>query len=197
MKSIVRLLSISFLPLAALMAGGAHAANTYQFDKVHSQIVFYVNHLGFSNSFGRFHIADGSFQVDEKDFGKSAVQVTINVNSLDMGDATWKEHLLGARFFEADKHPTMTFKSTKVEAMGDKQLKITGDLTLHGVTKSVTLDTKINQLGQHPMLRRPAAGFTATTKLKRSDFGITQMLPMVGDEVDIRIEIEGNVPAAK
>jgi len=192
MKFLARLLALSLV-----CAGSAVAADSYRFDPVHTQVVFYVNHLGFSNSSGRFHVADGSFQFDEKDWGNASVQATINVNSLDMGDATWKEHVLSARFFEADKYPTMTFKSTKVESVGDSALKISGDLTLHGVTKSVVLDAKVNKLGQHPMLRRAAAGFTATTKLKRSDFGMTQMLPMIGDEVDIRIEVEGSVPPAK
>lgn len=192
MKFFARLIAMS-----VLCVGSAVAADTYKFDPVHTQIVFYVNHLGFSNSSGRFHVADGSFQLDEKDWSKASVQTTINVSSLDMGDATWKEHLLGARFFEADKYPTMTFKSTKVEATGENALKIAGDLTLHGVTKPVVLDAKVNKLGQHPMLRRAAAGFTATTKLKRSDFGMTQMLPMIGDDVEIRIEVEGSVPAAK
>jgi polyisoprenoid-binding protein YceI len=113
-----------------------------------------------------------------------------------MGDATWKEHLSGARFFEADKYPTMTFKSTKVDVVSAGQLKVTGDLTLHGVTKSVVLDAKVNKTGPHPMLRRPAAGFSATTRIKRSDFGMTQMIPMIGDEIDIRIEAEGTVPAS-
>lgn len=197
MKSIARFLSVLLFPAAALMAGGAGAANTYQFDKVHSQVVFYVNHLGFSNSSGRFHVADGAIQLDDKDWSKSSVQVVIDVNSLDMGDATWKEHLLDARFFDAAKHPTMTFKSTKVEATGDNQMKVHGELTLRGVAKPVTLDAKVNKIDTHPMLRRPAAGFTATTKIKRSDFGMTNLLPMVGDEVDIRIEVESNVPAAK
>lgn len=192
MKLFARLFAFAFL-----FSGVAHAADTYKFDPVHTQIVFYANHLGFSNSSGRFHVADGSFQFDEKDWSKAQVNATININSLDMGDATWKEHLLGERFLDAAKFPTMTFKSSKVESAGDHQLKVHGDLTLHGVTKPVTLDTRVNKVGQHPMLRRAAAGFTATTRIKRSDFGMTNMLPMIGDEIDIRIEVEGSVPAAK
>jgi polyisoprenoid-binding protein YceI len=182
---------------ALLWNGAAQAADTYKFDPVHTQVVFYANHMGFSNSSGRFHVADGSFQFDEKDWPKAQVNATININSLDMGDATWKEHLLGERFLDGAKHPTMTFKSTKVESLGNNQLKVHGDLTLHGVTKPVTLDTRVNKVAPHPMLKRPAAGFTATTRIKRSDFGMTNMIPMVGDEIDIRIEVEGSVPAAK
>ncbi len=181
--------------IAMLSTAATQAADTYKFDPVHTQIVFYANHLGFSNSSGRLHVSDGSFQFDEKDWSKAHVQATIQLSSLDMGDATWTEHLLGARFLEADKFPTMTFKSTKVDVASPGQLKVTGDLTLHGVTKSVVLDTKVNKTGPHPMSKRPAAGFTATTRIKRSDFGVAQMIPMIGDELDIRIEVEAQVPA--
>jgi polyisoprenoid-binding protein YceI len=191
MNSIVRLFGLALLTVAP-----AYAADVYKLDPVHTQVTFFVNHMGFSNSSGRFHLSDSALQLDEKDWSKSSVQVTIPLSTLDMGDATWKEHLSGARFFEVDKYPTMTFKSTKVESVGPNQLKVIGDLTLHGVTKSVVLDTKINKVGAHPMSRRPAAGFSATAKLKRSDFGMTQNIPMIGDEVEIRIETEGSVPAA-
>jgi polyisoprenoid-binding protein YceI len=190
MKVFVRLAFLS------LLAVGAQAADVYKLDPVHTQVTFFINHLGFSNSSGRFHLSDSALQFNEQDWSKSSVQVTIPLNTLDMGDATWKEHLLAARFFDAEKYPTMTFKSTKVESVGKDQLKVTGDLSLHGVTKPVVLDTKINKIGPHPMSRRAAAGFSATAKIKRSDFGITQNLPMVGDEVEIRIETEGSVPAA-
>jgi polyisoprenoid-binding protein YceI len=189
--------SCSVLLGIILLGHSASAADTYKFDAVHSQITFFVSHLGFSNSSGRFRMSDSALQFDEKDWSKASVQVTIPMSSLDMGDATWKEHLSGARFFEVDKYPTMTFKSTKVDVVSPGQLKVTGDLTLHGVTKSVVLDTKVNKVGEHPMLRRPAVGFSATTRIKRSDFGMTQMLPMIGDDIDIRIEAEGSVPAAK
>lgn len=190
-------LKVSLGALLLLLTGAAQAADVYKIDPVHTQVVFYVSHLGFSNSSGRLHVSNGSFQFDEKDWTKSQVQATIPVSSLDMGDATWKEHLSGDRFLEAGKFPTIEFKSTKVESAGNNQLRVHGDLTLHGVTKPVVLDTRVNKTGAHPMLKRPAAGFTALTKVKRSDFGMTNMLPMVGDELDIRIEVEGSVPAAK
>jgi polyisoprenoid-binding protein YceI len=186
------------LGLAALLLSGVtQAADQYKFDPVHTQVVFYVSHLGFSNSSGRLHVADGSFSFDEKDWSKSQVQATIKVNSLDMGDATWKEHLSDELFLDAAKFPTIEFKSTKVEAVGANQLRVHGDLTLRGVTKPVVLDTRVNKIGAHPMSKRPAAGFTAMTKVKRSDFGMSNLVPMVGDELDIRIEAEGSVPAAK
>jgi len=183
--------------LGLLAAVSAQAENaTYQIDPVHTQVIFFVNHLGFSNSNGKFHVAEGStLQFDPKNPSAAVVQVKINMDSLDMGNATWKEHLSGDRFFEVQKYPTMEFKSTKVESAGEGKLKVTGDLTLHGVTKSVVLDTKINNTGPHPMTKAPAAGFSATTHIKRSDFGMKQMLPAVGDDVLIDLEVEASAGA--
>ena len=90
--------------------------------------------------------------------------------------------------------PTITFKSTKVEAAGDNKLRVFGDLTVHGVTKPVVLDTTINKIGEQPMAKRAAAGFDATTTIKRSDFGVGKYAPNVSDEVIIRITTEAMVP---
>jgi polyisoprenoid-binding protein YceI len=181
--------------LVVLSTGSALAAETYKLDPVHTQVTFFVSHMGFSNSSGRFHLSEGEVTLDENAPSQASVHVTIPTKTLDMGDATWTQHVSDPRFFDVAKYPTMTFKSTKVEAAGVGQLKVTGDLTLRGVTKSVVLDTKINKVGKHPMSQKPAAGFSATTKIKRSDFGMTQSVPMISDEVEIRIETEGAAAA--
>jgi polyisoprenoid-binding protein YceI len=182
------------LGLLAAVSAQAETA-TYKIDPVHTQVIFFVSHLGFSNSSGKFHVADGStLQLDPSSPTTAVVQVKINMDTLDMGDATWKEHLSGDRFFEVKKYPTMEFKSTKVEEAGEGKLKVTGDLTLHGVTKAVVLDTKINKIGPNPMSKAPAAGFSATTHIKRSDFGMTQMAPAIGDDVLIGLEVEASAP---
>jgi polyisoprenoid-binding protein YceI len=193
MKSLVAI-TAQVTAWATLAVGAAHADN-YKIDTVHSQVFFSVSHLGFSFSTGRFHVAEGAINFDGKDWTQASVQTTIKLDSLDLGDATWKEHVNGERFLSAAKFPTMTFKSTSVEKVSDTQLKVTGDLTLHGVTKPVVLDTRVNKVAQHPMLRQPAAGFSATTRIKRSDFGMGAMVPNIGDDIDIRIEIESSVPA--
>lgn len=181
--------------LAALTAGAAYA-DTYKLDPVHTQVFFTVNHLGFSNSTGAFHIASGAVNFDGKDWSKASVQTSINTSTLDLGDATWKEHVSGERYLDVAKFPTIEFKSTKVEVVKDNELRVHGDLTLHGVTKAVVLDTRVNKTGTHPMSKQPAAGFSATTRIKRSEFGITSLLPMISDEVEIRIEVEAQVPKA-
>jgi polyisoprenoid-binding protein YceI len=187
-----RILPLS-LGLVAL-AGFSHSASAqiekYLFDKPHTQIIFFVDHLGFAKSSGKFLDYTGEIQWDKGEPEKSSVNATIQVNSLDMGDKTWNEHLLADKFFDAAKFPTMTFKSTSIQKTGEKTANITGDLTLHGVTKPVVLATTFNNAGKHPMMDRMEAGFSATAHLKRSDFGMSQYVPMVGDDIDIRIEVE-------
>lgn len=163
---------------------------TFKFDKPHTQIIFFVDHMGFAKSSGKFLDYDGAINWDKGDVTKSSVEVTIPVSSLEMGDKTWNEHTLGEKLFDAAKYPTMTFKSTSVKQTGDKTADVTGDLTLHGVTKPVTLAVTYNNTGKHPMMPRMETGFSATANIKRSEFGMTENIPMIGDDVEIRIEVE-------
>lgn len=185
---------IAFLAFCVLTFGAAAHANveTYDLDKPHTQIIFSVEHLGFSRSYGKFLDYTGNFVFDRGNPAASSTEVSIKTASLDMGDEKWDEHLLGPDFFDAAQFPEMTFKSTKIEVTGDKTAKITGDLTLHGVTKPVTLDATFNKAEKHAFSNKFVAGFSAHTTINRSDFGINYGLPMVGDAVDIIIEVEGN-----
>lgn len=182
--------------LAALLAVGvAQAAPTrYDLDPKHTQVRFGWTHLGFSHQVGRFDTFDAQFQFDPADPTKSTLSVTIPIAGIDTGVAALDEHLRSPDFFDASKFPTATFKSTKVEAAGPKALKVSGDLTLHGVTKPVVLDVTINQVGPYPMGGRPAAGFDATATLKRSDFGIDRFVPNVSDEIALSITTEAQLP---
>ena len=162
----------------------------YHFDNPHTQILFFINHMGFSNSAGKFLEYDGTILFDSENPEESSVDITIPVASLDMGDETWNEHVTGEDYLNAAEYPEMTFRSTAIEVTGEKTADITGDLTLHGVTKPVVLKTVLNKVGPNPMSKKDQAGFSATTTIKRSDFGIDQSIPLVGDEVDIRIEVE-------
>lgn len=168
----------------------AQAADTYQFDPNHTNIIFHDNHFGFSNPSGHFGIKDGTLTLDEQDPAKSEVNLTVDVTSLVTGNPKFDEHIKSPDFLDAAKFPTATFKSTKVEVTGKDTAKVTGDFTLHGVTKPVTLDVKLNKEGEHPMTKKKAVGFTASTTLKRSDFGVTKYVPDVADDVKIDIEAE-------
>lgn len=173
------------------------AVEAYELESPHTQILFNVNHLGFSNSWGKFLEYDGAIQFDRENPANSKVDVTIKTASIEMNDKAWNDHLKNADFFDVEQFPVMTFKSTGIEVTGDDTAKINGDLTIKGVTKPVVLDTTMNKVGNHPMKGTPMAGFSATTTIKRSDFGINYGLPMVGDEVKIILEAEAHGPQAE
>lgn len=185
---------LAFMAVTVFLAFPKSAAaqiETYDFDKAHTQILFFVNHLGFSNSQGEFHDYDGHFTFNRGEPEKSKIDVTIKTDSIDMDDEKWDDHMKNEDFFNVEKFPTMTFKSTGIEVTGENTAKITGDLTLLGVTKPVTLDVTHNKSAKHPFGEKFVAGFSAHATLKRSDFGMNYGLPMVGDDVEIRIEVEG------
>ena len=183
----------SSLLAVALLAGGLTQAQaapvTYKIDPVHSRINFYVNHLGFSNSVGQFHVPEATLSFDNAQWSNSKVSLKIAVDSLDMGDDTWKEHLLSNNWLDAKAFPTMSFESTQLEGANGKGT-LHGQLTIKGVTRPVDLAVSLNGLGEHMMRRVQAVGFSATTTIKRSDFGIKTYLGPVGDDISIRIEIE-------
>jgi polyisoprenoid-binding protein YceI len=174
--------------------GGANSATTYKIDPNHTIVTASWNHFGFANPIAHFGQADGFITYDPAHVGASKVEVTLPLAGLDALVPDFNEHLRSADFFDAEKYPTITFKSTKVEAAGDKKLRVFGDLTVHGVTKPVVLDTTVNKIGEQPLAKRGAAGFDATTTIKRSDFGIDKYVPNVSDAVVIRITTEAVVP---
>lgn len=182
--------------IAALLlsAGTAFAAPTaYVFDPSHSQIVFEYNHLGFSNTTGLFGGIEGEISFDAEDPAASTVTATFPVTAMLTGFAERDTHFLSADFFGGEgKDETVTFTSTSIEVTGDETAKITGDLTLNGVTKEVVLDTTLNQQGTHPMANKAWLGFDATTTILRSDYNVGMFAPAVGDEVEIRISIEAS-----
>jgi polyisoprenoid-binding protein YceI len=179
------------MTFALLVAASLPAqAATYEFDKAHTQILFFVNHLGFSNSQGEFHDYDGTIVFDQENPEGSKVDVTIQTDSIDMDDEKWDKHMKNEDFFHVSEHPTMTFKSTDINVTGENTGTMTGDLTLLGVTKPVTLDVTFNKAGEHPYSKKQVAGFSATGTLNRSEFGMEYGLPGVSDEVNIRLEVE-------
>jgi polyisoprenoid-binding protein YceI len=189
---------IAALLLAVTVASPVFAApQAYQFDKAHTNIIFFISHLGFSNMEGEFKKFDGTLNFDPENVAASSVQVSIQVDGVATDVPALDEHLQKAEFFNAAQFPSMDFASTAVTVAGDNRLKVTGNFTLLGVTKPVTMDVILNKAGPHPFSKAPAAGFSATTTIKRSDFGMSAMLGMLGDEVSIQIETEAQVAVAK
>jgi len=188
-------MSLLFASLSAFATDGAkaQAVEKYAIDSSHSGVVFGWNHFGFSNPTARFDKIDGSVLLDKADLTQSSISVTLPLESLDTGVAKLDDELKGQDFLDTAKYPTITFKSTKVEKSGEDGLRITGDLTVHGVTKPVTLDAKVNKIGIFEIpgvMKAPAAGFDATTVIKRSDFGITKYVPAVSDDIPVHITLD-------
>ena len=185
----IRLATLS--TLAALLAAPALAApEKYVLDSGHSQIVFSYDHLGYSTGYGMFSGFAGEISLDAADPAASSVTVSFPVKSMLTGWQARFEHLMSPDFFAATDDEMVTFTSTSVEVTGEKTAKITGDLTLNGVTKSVVLDAVLNQMGDHPMEGKPWAGFSATTTLVRSDFGLGKFAPFVSDNVAVQMSVE-------
>lgn len=187
------------LAAAMALAAPALAAEEYVFDQSHTQILFEYDHLGYSITQGTFTDWDGTLMVDEADPSASSLEVTIQAASLHTGFADRDSDLQSENFFDVATYPTAGFVSTAVEQTGENTLAMTGDMTIHGTTLPVTFDVVVNKIDAHPMTSQRTLGFTATTTLSRSAFGVDMFTPFVGDEVAIRISGEAiraaDVPA--
>jgi len=178
-------------------------AGEYTLDKMHASLIFRVSHLGFSNYTASFEKFDVQLHFDPVNLNASSVNVSIDPASLRLINPPpgFTEELLGAQWLDAKQYPTMTYRSTKVEATSTSNLRITGDLTLHGVTHPVVLDAVFNGgYAGHPMDPHARIGFSAQGTLKRSEFGIAYGIPAPGstmgvsDDVDVVIEAELSGP---
>lgn len=184
----------SLLAGAVLAAGMAVAAQAepekYVLDNTHTQIVFHYDHLGYSTGFGMFAGFDGTIMFDQADPAKSSVEVSFPITSMITGIDPRTKHFMSPDFFGKSEDKTVSFKSTSIEVTGEKTAKITGDLTMNGITHPAVLDAELTQAGSHPMANKPWAGFHATTTVKRSDYDVGMFAPYVSDEVEIEISIE-------
>ena len=188
-RPIPRLLSA--LACLGLTLGAAQAAPaTYRYDTVHSQIVFSIDHNGFSRPFGRLHIAKGWLRFDPDDWSRSATELDIDLDSLDMGDAAWNEAVKKPAFLDVAKNRYAHFASTSVERKDDTHGVLHGNLTLRGVTRPVALDFTTNRRGTTIYGMHATAGFSATAMLQRDDFGITSNANSIGHGVSVWLELE-------
>ncbi len=192
---------IGFASLALLALTGAALAapsgdpkkaptGSYSMDPRHSLVVFAIPHLGITDYYGRFDKVSGVLSFNSGAPEKSSVDVTIDMTSIDVPSKELVGELSGGNVFDSVKFPTATFKSTSITRTGPNTGTITGDLTLHGVTRSVTLDTTFGGLTTDPFSGKDDIGFHATTTVKRTDFGLTGMVweSVVSDDVKLTIE---------
>jgi polyisoprenoid-binding protein YceI len=189
--------ALKYLALAGLL-GAAVAVQaapvTYKLDPSHTMVLFSWNHFGYSNPTADFGLGEGTLVFDEQHPANSSVEVTLPLDRLDTHVPALDEHLKKPDFLDADQYPVVTFKSTEVQPLGGNKFKVTGNLTVHGVTRPVVLDATLNKVGPHPMTKAPSIGFDATASIKRSDFGVGAYVPNISDELSIRITTEGSVP---
>lgn len=181
--------------LAALALTASAAATAapvaYTLDPAHTQVVFSWNHLQYSHPEAAFDDVSGTLMWDADDISRSSVNVSMAVASIHSHVAALDDELKSAKFLDAPQYPKATFASTRVEKIDDAgNLRISGNLTVHGVTRPVTLDAHLNHVGKYPMIDVPAAGFSARTVIKRSEFGVGEGVPFVGDELAVRISAE-------
>ncbi|ELW91648.1 YceI family protein [Acinetobacter baumannii] len=168
----------------------------YKIDPTHTATVFSWNHFGFSTPSANFSDIQGVIKVDNAKPANSSVNVTIPLSSVNTNVPALDKEFQEEAWFNAAKYPNITFKSTKVETKDKKHFKITGDLTVKGITKPVVLDAVLNKQGEHPMAKVPAIGFNATTSFNRSDFGLDNYVPNVGDKITVNITTEATAASA-
>jgi polyisoprenoid-binding protein YceI len=177
--------------IGALALGVSLRADTFKVDPVHSFVVFKISHLDLGYVWGEFASPAGSITLDDSDASKNAVEIEIKADNLVTTNEARNKHLKSPDFFDAKQFPTITFKSTAIKKTADNTYEVTGDLTLHGVTKSITVT--LNKLGEGDKgaMMGYRAGFEADFSIRRSDFGMTAMMNAAGDEVKLFVNLEG------
>lgn len=188
MRTPTRFVALLAVLFASTLSAAAWAGETFVIDPVHSTVIFKNHHFNAGYVYGRFNNIGGSFTLDD-DASKSSVSATVAVDSVDTANKGRDDHLKGPDFFNAKQFPEITFKSTSVSGSGDK-LEVVGDLTLHGVTKSVTVVLNKTGLGKG-MKGETRAGLEGSFTVKRTDFGMDKMVGPSGDEVTLIIALEG------
>jgi len=187
MKKITIILS-AFFVLTAFTT----TINTWKSDKPHSQLGFTVTHLGIADVSGTFNDFDVTVNSSKPDFSDATFELNANIASIDTRVDARNNHLKSADFFDAEKYPVMSFKSTSIKKSGKDEYKLTGDLNLHGITKQVTMDLRYKGTIENPMSKKQTAGFQVTGTIKRSDFNLGNGFPppMISNEVEIKADGE-------
>jgi polyisoprenoid-binding protein YceI len=166
--------------------------NKWTNDDPHSQLAFTVKHLGISDISGNFTDFDVNLSASKADFSDAVFELTANASSINTRVEARDNHLKSADFFDAQKYPTLNYKSTSIKKTGKNKYKLTGNLSLHGVTKPVTMDLEYKGSTENPMSKKMTAGFQVTGTIKRSDFNLGSSFPapMISDEVKIKADGE-------
>jgi polyisoprenoid-binding protein YceI len=167
------------------------ASADYELDPVHTRVMVAVEHAGFSKALGTVSGSTGRLRFDPDDWTTAQLQVSVPLQRLDFGDEKWNKAVLASGLLDAARFPAAQFVSTRIEPIDATHAKVHGTLTLHGVSREATLDVALNALKRHPLPPfRRTAGFSATTVVRRADFGIVAWKSVIGDAIEIRLEVE-------
>jgi polyisoprenoid-binding protein YceI len=188
MNTRASLLSL-LLGLAITSVTSSVHAETFTIDPVHSAVLYRAGHMNVSHSWGRFSDISGTLALDDPNADNNSIDITVKATSIDSGAAARDEHLRGPDFLNVKQFPTITFKSTQIKAVDPKTLEVTGNLTIHGVSKPVTLKVERLGAGKSPM-GGSSVGLETTFKINRSDFDMKNMLNMIADEVMLIVSLE-------
>jgi len=183
---------VTLFAAAFLIFATAGFSQTWNWDKAHSQLNFGINHMGINEIDGSFLGVDAKFTSSKEDFSDAAIELNADINTINTGNEQRNNHLKSPDFFDAAKYGTLSFKSTSFKHLSGKNYQLTGDLTLHGVTKPVVLNAVLNGTAVNPMSKKTVAGFKITGTIKRSDFGVATGMPagMLSDEVALNANAE-------
>lgn len=167
------------------------ASATYQLDPVHTRVMFAVEHAGFSKALGTVSGSSGQLQFDPDDWSTARLEVSVPLQRLDLGEEKWNQAVRAGNLLDTLRFPTATFISTRIEPVDSRHASVYGTLTLHGISQEVKLDVTLNALKRHPLPPfRRTVGFSATATLSRADFGIDAWKSLIGDRVELRLEVE-------
>ncbi len=189
MRLLQAALALALLALTAVP--GYSRAETYVLDKSHAFVTFTADHLGFSAVHGQFRDFDADIQLDPSNVEAARVRFTIRTASVDTYNRARDDHLRSAAFFDVENFPEMNFTSTEIRPTGADTAEVTGDLTIIGVTRPITLEAKLNQIGPSPFFPDiTVVGFTVTGVIDRTEYGMNFGAPAIGVEIPIRIDLE-------
>jgi polyisoprenoid-binding protein YceI len=185
--SMVVLSPLAFGQVAADITPAKVQEGAYTAEPAHTRVLFAVSHMGFTTWYGEFTHVSGTLNLTPQSVANSTLEIHIPTNTVSTSNAKLDGELKGSQWLDAEKYPEIVFKIKEVERTGEASAKVTGDLTLHGVTNPVTLDVKFNGAGTNPLDKKYTVGFEVSGAIKRSDFGVNTYIPLIGDDVKIII----------
>jgi len=189
-KNVLLSLIFVFSTFPAFAIDGVTGIEKYEIDKNHTNIMWYISHMGFSRIIGKFKEFEGTVDLNHDDTAKSKIYITIDTSSIESGVEGLDEKLKSAQFFDVEKYPEAIFESTNITLAADDNAEVKGNFTMLGKTKEISLKVRFNKRAMDPIVNRMRTGYSIRSSIKRTNWGMDQMLAFVSDEIAITIEAE-------